>query len=502
MRDTFENDRDFQELKKRDDRSLDLVNDVVNAAKGVFLWVFLVVRSLLEGLVNSDRLIDLKERLRLIPTDLNEYFERILFTVDNLYRRQTAQIFEVAITAHDRLHLMGYWFVDQRDTGLSERLGTAPVSSDATKGRLKQMRKRLNACCKGLLEVQSIGPVEDPDSFSPEALSNWDLWNVDFLHRTVRDFLRIPDTQKLIKKWTIADFDTDLVICEAMIAIIKVSPQEESQFRTHGPVWKAVDILLHHLTVLEDRSEAIEKEISLIDELDRTLKIQQRAVGEVYEQVLSSWHWLPGQPSGLLKIVNDKPSILHEAVRLGLCRYVSTKLDTQHPPNPQVLNSLLDIALTPIYADENRYLVNLNMVRLLLTKGAKPNAVYGHGTIWSLFLEHLLSNGIPRVIQRDSDFMERSYRVIEELLKHEANVYAFCMVERNGKVEEMNAYLALRKLLTEAQMESLSVSLPKKFKNGIGKEEEEGFGEGKGIVSERRRSKIFRAIFAGKRAKV
>jgi hypothetical protein len=128
-------------LKQRDSHCLDLIQNVVDAAKGVFLWVFLVVRSLLEGLTNADRIVDLQRRLRLLPTDLNEYFERILFTVDNFYRKQTAQMFRVTLAAYDPLPSLCYWFIDQEDSSLMEKLEVGPLSKEVTSDRLKQFRK-------------------------------------------------------------------------------------------------------------------------------------------------------------------------------------------------------------------------------------------------------------------------------------------------------------------------------------------------------------------------
>jgi hypothetical protein len=99
VRDTLREDPSYQELKKRDHRSLDLVRDIVEAASGIFLWVFLVVRSLLEDLTNVDRIVDLQRRLRLLPTDLNKSFERILSTINEFYQKQTAHMFQITLTA-------------------------------------------------------------------------------------------------------------------------------------------------------------------------------------------------------------------------------------------------------------------------------------------------------------------------------------------------------------------------------------------------------------------
>lgn len=51
-------------------RCKELEDEIVSRAQGVFLWVFLVVRSLMDGLTNADRITDLERRLQALPTDL------------------------------------------------------------------------------------------------------------------------------------------------------------------------------------------------------------------------------------------------------------------------------------------------------------------------------------------------------------------------------------------------------------------------------------------------
>lgn len=79
--------------------------------------------------------------------------------------------------------------MDKEDTiNYAMQLGLSPLSMQATNRRLRQIRKRLNACCKGLLEVQFYEDATDPteSSLSSSVFFNW---KVDFLHRTAKNFL-------------------------------------------------------------------------------------------------------------------------------------------------------------------------------------------------------------------------------------------------------------------------------------------------------------------------
>jgi hypothetical protein len=57
-------------LSLEPERTPMLVTEIVDKASGVFLWVYLVVRSLMEGLTNADRMIDLGRRLEELPDNI------------------------------------------------------------------------------------------------------------------------------------------------------------------------------------------------------------------------------------------------------------------------------------------------------------------------------------------------------------------------------------------------------------------------------------------------
>jgi hypothetical protein len=62
-----------------------LMDNITAKASGVFLWVVLVVRSLLEGLAEGDRISDLQHRLNDIPEELDEActFQTFVSTLPN-----------------------------------------------------------------------------------------------------------------------------------------------------------------------------------------------------------------------------------------------------------------------------------------------------------------------------------------------------------------------------------------------------------------------------------
>jgi hypothetical protein len=166
VHDLLERNEYFQELKEEDARYLDLIQDIVSAAQGVFLWVSLVVQSLLDGITNADRIVDLQRRLKDLPTDLNEYFERILFNIDKFYRQQTAWVCLLTLQSNEHLPLMLYWIIDQENVSVS--MDIQPMSMKRAEFRLRQMKRRVNALSKGLLEIfeaHDVFVVGEPGTF-------------------------------------------------------------------------------------------------------------------------------------------------------------------------------------------------------------------------------------------------------------------------------------------------------------------------------------------------
>jgi hypothetical protein len=376
------------------------------------------VRSLLEGLTNADRIVDLQRRLRLIPTDLNEYFERILFTVDNFYRKETAQMFQVTLTARDALSLMSYWYMDQEASFL-ENLKTGPVSKAIIDSRQAQMCKRLNACCKGLLEVQSA--VHSPGQ------NVFFYLKVDFLHRTVRDFLRDPDMQNMLGKWVGTDFDANIAICQSLIAQVKTAPQDRSFNSVGGALAKIISLFFDHANVLEDSQYPLTLEARLLDDLIIALAQHKSYITGV-ESLFSI------SRSGV-RNSNREPSylVLEEAVQNGFHRYVSKKLD-EWPTIPVIQQAeLLHCALFPV-ASRPFTVPRLPMVVLLLEKGCGcygPNSGLfgpaGDKTPWIAFLE-AEHEDLRAAELRAGESNEDALPIIKDMLSHGADLNANCFL--------------------------------------------------------------------------
>ncbi|KIN06970.1 hypothetical protein OIDMADRAFT_108740, partial [Oidiodendron maius Zn] len=86
----------FQRLSaEQPDAAPRITQEIVKKADGVFLWVRLVVQSLLNGIRNRDELCDLWERLRLMPRELEPLYDRLLELIDPVYLPWVSKTFQV-----------------------------------------------------------------------------------------------------------------------------------------------------------------------------------------------------------------------------------------------------------------------------------------------------------------------------------------------------------------------------------------------------------------------
>ena len=287
VRDKLEDDDAFRKFREGEAEACDhLVNEVVQRVHGVFLWVFLVVRSLTSGLANADRIVDLQRRLDSLPDDLDQYFKHMLDTIDPTYLRQTAQTFQVARGASEPLNLMTYCMLDNLETSpeYALNLECRLMSQTNIRSRHHDMKLRINARCKDLLEVTHVnnhdatGKVFRADLTHrlPESFLDY---QVDFLHRTVRDFFHT----RYMYDWVVAnvskEFDCNMSVCAAFVAQIKtasLSPSTEAEFRTLSDLAIGMGHYAHRTEIHMGVAPT-----ALLDSLFKLVVFEQRRIGKV-----------------------------------------------------------------------------------------------------------------------------------------------------------------------------------------------------------------------------
>lgn len=188
-----------------------LVDRIVAQADGVFLWAFFVTRSLREGLSNGEKIQDLNKRFSQLPPDLDQLFQHILEEVKPSDHPKMATILQAAVHALEPLHVDLYWHLEREFNGhtRASRGPARPNRPDEVAARREQTVRSINEKTKGLLRV------------------TYD--RVEFLHRTVKDFVLTKDTGAYLSNKLPADHNGFISISSSYLGFLKNTRQDHPQ---------------------------------------------------------------------------------------------------------------------------------------------------------------------------------------------------------------------------------------------------------------------------------
>ena len=180
----------------------DLIEEIVERSNGVFLWVFLVVRSLRRGMTNRDTVKELQDRLRELPTELEAFFRHIFESTDHVYQKQAARLYHICLVAQCQVSALDLaWFADEDPNfGLKEAVPT--LESWQLVDLSKDTVIRVHARRQDLLEF--VGA------------------NLQFLHRTVKDFLQTGDVSTRLRAQAGSSFNPHRYLCLSKLLQIKI----------------------------------------------------------------------------------------------------------------------------------------------------------------------------------------------------------------------------------------------------------------------------------------
>jgi hypothetical protein len=380
--DKMHGNRRFRQLAtEQPEQAPALVREIVTKADGVFLWVVLVVQSLLIGVNNRDGMDDLERRLAELPTDLSALFENMLTKrIAPFYQARGAALFQIVRASRERndqierfrgmappLTLLSLSFADEKNPDWALNAPIRSLNESEKSIRCKSMEDRLKTCCAGLLEAQftpNDSIVGSSGIAQPDA-------EVQYLHRTVKDYLHQPDVWiSVTAKTDTSDFEPNISLLKSCILQLKASGSDEKKRTFHmstcGHVTLALEVA--HQAELTNKTGYI----PLLDELDLVMKSLLRQTGAFHNR-----HWVtyykkaagPGQDWH-----DNWPAL---AVEYGLASYLDFKFrqPSESPREKKGRRPLLDIAISPDPRGQ-RYSWSPPTVAVLFAHGANPNASY------------------------------------------------------------------------------------------------------------------------------
>lgn len=417
VKNTLQENPRFAMISSRDSRALDLVHEIRDSAQGVFLWVVLVVKSLLAGATQEDDVEELTKRLRALPRDLKGFFQRMLDSIDDSYEQHASRILLLAQCATP-LPLMAFsWVRVEMKTPDYSVIGRIEQRDD-DKRRKHQAKVFLNKWSKDLLVVY------DSSSNVDSAEDMADL-KIDFLHRSVGEFLKEPDVHSILLAKAGHDFDPHLSICRLLLAETKTMRIGSNPKSTSDSLQALARRLIFHAKQYEDQNHRALT--GILQELDNVMTLRLSG--------FCSSHWTasievvhPGKIDFHRRVLSHASSnFLAYAVTNNLTEFVRETLDATPNKVRKSGRPLLDFALYPSFPkhDQPDHLVDNDypeqMIKMLLERGSSPNqcaSVVGAMTVWQMFLLDTRTN---RKYTQKSTRAAGAWPVVQLLLKHGAD---------------------------------------------------------------------------------
>ena len=383
-------DERFSNLARKDTKRFrTLSTTIAKKAEGVWLWTFLVIRNIRRDLTDQDSFEDVEGKLKSFPSELEAFYDKML-KADTVDQQETSRILLMAVEALRPLSVLVLdWLAEEtRQPEFATWCEPQTIQSAAAVQVRKSWDTKLSTRCRDLLEIH------DFDFKEPI----W-MYRIDFLHRTVRDFL-LNTYQPILRQRAPAAFSSARSLCRMTLKLLK-SIKPPTPGLSCQVIFSLVDEFLGYAKRLDMEDEA---DTELIEEVDR--------VATAYFKKFGPNHWTNARESLFEPNFDEwgQCSFLALAIQAKLTKFVGLKLRAggMHTLGQKKQGRpLLDYALRPyrmiepdlpndFRADEE--LVDLKLVRLLLEHDADPNEpVYlytdpsGEGqTVWTLFLSFCL----------------------------------------------------------------------------------------------------------------
>jgi hypothetical protein len=334
-------DSGFELLSKREPAyASELVENIVEKASGVFLWVRLAVFSIVNGMGHGDRVSDLQKRLDALPTELEELYDRILLSLEPFYLEHTAHLFKFVQQSIVPPSVQLLVFADDVDcwrTAIEREV--QPISPEEADVLQETMRRRINSRCKGFLEIdkgQKLPVAQKSPKPVTEEPVDWDPYTVQYLHRTVKDYIESPRVQQKFQSAMKSPYDFSLKQCAGILSLIKSRPLETLPLGADVRFWIQVDKFLHHAARI--LPENLSQMLKLVDELDRTCAaIAKRNAGREFPpprshkrqrevEYLEFGQWVAAYPSEE-HWDYTRTHVLSLAVRYDIIGYVENRVN-------------------------------------------------------------------------------------------------------------------------------------------------------------------------------
>lgn len=412
-----------------------LTTKVIERASGVFLWVRLVVRELVTALQDGESVRELISKVEDTPADLDKFFTRLIDSIEPQHRKEASMLLQAALHTEDvypsfrpfrLLDVVCMKASSSRDFTLQE--GSQADLIDFTDTQklnfaMESAFRLVNSKCLRLLECEFMqGEIDKyihgyvveatidsdlaesadsppggfdgghtsstaktyhgvyvpvPESSHPKEFFNWE---VNFLHRSLWDFLRTPTNQNKLRQYFAGTSDERLFLCNA--SLLEMEAVDRSYLGKDLTISLA-GCLISAIAVPEFKHS---KNCEII--ADRIKLVLDRIVDNSTDEDLDVRQWY--LCASLARYHEHQSTFLTVAIDFDLEAYVLQHL-TAGAISSKAGRPVLDYILQSPFCGKFSVSIgnsspNPKILRKALQLGADPNEVRGRRSIWAWFL--------------------------------------------------------------------------------------------------------------------
>ncbi|OKL60922.1 hypothetical protein UA08_03185 [Talaromyces atroroseus] len=329
---------------KRDSQGTEaLYQMTVERADGVFLWIKLALNDILKEFDPEFGVSGLKKKLDQLPTELEGLYEKFLFqdqsdaqlaeTASFLFlieSREMVADFVNDVSASSLTVWELAFALEQGDDDYAADGEVSKVSDKFVHERCNGTKERMLQRFAGLLGLQGkqtqdrLRTQRFADSNEVEGASIRQLADskVTFIHRTVRDWLRIDHVHRRLEQRKPAAFDPHLRLLRSYVLRLKRPMEEVEHHRRFDEWWPDVALAMTHSRYIVDDARKLQRRF--LNQLNKTLSWLWDANANPHD------HWA-AKAFGFFHVRKKAPPIWHPflclATKFGLTTYVSEELD-------------------------------------------------------------------------------------------------------------------------------------------------------------------------------
>jgi hypothetical protein len=315
-----------------------LGDEIRTRAQGVFLWVTLSIKDLRRGIGKRDSMFVLQERLANYPSELHDFYQHILDSIDPVYRTFTGRLLLTMVSSVGPVDVacLHLWTKRSLDSDAVHDTRWCPKSGPD----LHRLMEQGESCVRNWVG-DLVNPI--PTHVSCASLDSCDCTvdrfivdsNLSFSHRTVYQFVQQKADDGTLAQMAGPGFDPLLADMYLSLGFSKYCNTSEK----FAQIIQCKLLWYYEQHFENDNALIVDPLIQVALALDRT--------GQQITRPLHCTHWTINQ------LCKNEPRSPMDCQHSTLMSYILSV----NPKSKDVVGALLDLQLHSMTAGQRRFLL-------------------------------------------------------------------------------------------------------------------------------------------------